>query len=1013
MSDTGLVRSVSGDPSLTFDVTLSQPAPKAVTVDYETRDDWQPFVLPGDAHGVSTPQSTGQYVSLSPQVVQIPKGKSEKTVTITTLPYGSASVPLWFTVILSNPVGATLEDAYGTATLLPAATTPGFSVGIGDTSIRAPASGSETADMTVAFSGPAPKKFTLTATTTSPATADFTPVKESITVPAKALSATVPITVLANPANKSSATVSVALTTTQGTVNRPVGTLEVRGQGMTTSRSGRLPGPPRLALVGDSITAAYTDYLKPVLEAEGYAVMEDGVPGAGLLDANECNGALASNIVASQDPDTVVWDSFGNFNGFPPCNPSLVADSPAWVAAWQTAAVTDSTVMTAKGASLYWVIGAASPLAPWTNRILQGNSDYLAIAAHTPNVYAIDMYTAFGGATPNLSLRYADRLHLSPAGDQLVTSVIVHSIPATLPSAPIGVSATAGNGSAVVSWGVPASNGSPITGYTVSAIDTTNSARGGQKVTGPSSPLTVPGLTNGDSYVFTVSATNGKGTGPLGVFWSLVVPTTVPDAPTGVTATPGNGSASVAWTAPSANGSPITAYTVTAADATTPANGGQTVTGTANPVTLTGLTNGDSYTFTVTATNARGTGVPSVPSPSTVPTTVPGAPTGVTATPGNGSASVAWTAPSANGSPITAYTVTAADATTPANGGQTVTGTANPVTLTGLTNGDSYTFTVTATNRVGTGAASTPSPPVSLPTVPDAPSGVLATADPANDPGTLQVYFFAGYNEGSPVTGYTATVTDLSNAGDPTNGDTVSGSASPITVRGLTLGDLYSFTVTATNALGTSQAAAPSVGTAAPAAVPGPPTGVVAVPGSGSALVGWTAPPANGSPITGYAVIATDSTNPANGGQTVSVMGTVADLTGLTNGDVDTFTVTATNAVGTGPASLSSGGVVPAAPPDPPMSVTAVPDLANDPGILVVSFTPGFAEGSPVSGYTVTVSDLTNPNDPNQDATVTGPGSPITVTGLTSGDTYSFVVTATNAAGTGIASAPSAGAMPP
>ncbi len=918
MSDTGLVRSVSGDPSLTFDVTLSQPAPKAVTVDYETRDDWQPFVLPGDAHGVSTPQSTGQYVSLSPQVVQIPKGKSEKTVTITTLPYGSASVPLWFTVILSNPVGATLEDAYGTATLLPAATTPGFSVGIGDTSIRAPASGSETADMTVAFSGPAPKKFTLTATTTSPATADFTPVKESITVPAKALSATVPITVLANPANKSSATVSVALTTTQGTVNRPVGTLEVRGQGMTTSRSGRLPGPPRLALVGDSITAAYTDYLKPVLEAEGYAVMEDGVPGAGLLDANECNGALASNIVASQDPDTVVWDSFGNFNGFPPCNPSLVADSPAWVAAWQTAAVTDSTVMTAKGASLYWVIGAASPLAPWTNRILQGNSDYLAIAAHTPNVYAIDMYTAFGGATPNLSLRYADRLHLSPAGDQLVTSVIVHSIPATLPSAPIGVSATAGNGSAVVSWGVPASNGSPITGYTVSAIDTTNSARGGQKVTGPSSPLTVPGLTNGDSYVFTVSATNGKGTGPLGVFWSLVVPTTVPDAPTGVTATPGNGSASVAWTAPSANGSPITAYTVTAADATTPANGGQTVTGTANPVTLTGLTNGDSYTFTVTATN-----------------------------------------------------------------------------------------------RVGTGAASTPSPPVSLPTVPDAPSGVLATADPANDPGTLQVYFFAGYNEGSPVTGYTATVTDLSNAGDPTNGDTVSGSASPITVRGLTLGDLYSFTVTATNALGTSQAAAPSVGTAAPAAVPGPPTGVVAVPGSGSALVGWTAPPANGSPITGYAVIATDSTNPANGGQTVSVMGTVADLTGLTNGDVDTFTVTATNAVGTGPASLSSGGVVPAAPPDPPMSVTAVPDLANDPGILVVSFTPGFAEGSPVSGYTVTVSDLTNPNDPNQDATVTGPGSPITVTGLTSGDTYSFVVTATNAAGTGIASAPSAGAMPP
>ena len=87
--------------------------------------------------------------------------------------------------------------------------------------------------------------------------------------------------------------------------------------------------------------------------------------------------------------------------------------------------------------------------------------------------------------------------------------------------------------------------------------------------------------------------------------------------------------------------------------------------------------------------------------------TDPGAPAGVSATPGNASASVSFTPPASNGgSTITGYTVTAKDNTTPANGGETGTGTTSPISVTGLTNGDSYTFTVTATNGVGTGPAS-------------------------------------------------------------------------------------------------------------------------------------------------------------------------------------------------------------------------------------------------------------------------------------------------------------------
>ena len=179
----------------------------------------------------------------------------------------------------------------------------------------------------------------------------------------------------------------------------------------------------------------------------------------------------------------------------------------------------------------------------------------------------------------------------------------------------------------------------------------------------------------------------------------------VPGAPTGVAATAGNAQASVHWTAPSSNGgAAITKYTVTASP------GGRTATSTTTSATVTGLTNGTAYTFTVTATNSAGTGPASAKSAAVTPkgpVTAPGAPTGVAATAGNAQASVHWTAPSSNGgAAITKYTVTASP------GGRTATSTTTSATVTGLTNGTAYTFTVTATNSAGTGPASAKSAPV-------------------------------------------------------------------------------------------------------------------------------------------------------------------------------------------------------------------------------------------------------------------------------------------------------------
>src|ERR1039458_7576196 len=368
---------------------------------------------------------------------------------------------------------------------------------------------------------------------------------------------------------------------------------------------------------------------------------------------------------------------------------------------------------------------------------------------------------------------------------------------------------------------------------------------------------------------------------------------------------------------------------------------------------------------------------------------VPSAPQSVTAGPASSQALVGWTAPASNGgSPISGYTITPFIGSTAQTPVTVNNGSATAATITGLTNGTGYTFTVSATNAIGTSPASSASPAVtpedtifdfsSTPQNVDSGDsssvelGVKFTAS-SNGSVTGIRFYKAATNTGMHIGSlWTAGGTQLASAtftGETASGWQTVNFSSPVAITagttyvaaylapnghysatpaGLTnavtngpltavanstsANGVYGYSGSSTLPTNTYNANnywvdalfSPGSGTTAPGQV----TGVTASPGNGSATVSWTPPSNGGSAITSYTV----TTYIGSTAQKTTVISgsppaTNATITGLTNGTTYTFTVAATNSVGTGPASANSNPVTPAttSAPSAPTGVSGSP----------------------------------------------------------------------------------------
>jgi fibronectin type 3 domain-containing protein len=293
------------------------------------------------------------------------------------------------------------------------------------------------------------------------------------------------------------------------------------------------------------------------------------------------------------------------------------------------------------------------------------------------------------------------------------------------PSAPVSLSVEPGDAVNTVQW--PAvtdavsynlywSETTPVTIATATLI--TNAV----------SPYRHAGRTNGKHIYYAVTAVNAAGESGLSAEIGAMPVAPVPAAPGTVNATPGDRMVTIDW-APVARAAYYNLYWSKTAGVVP---GGAGVTKIENIQSTSfshvGLTNGDTYYYLVTAVNTGGESVASAEDSAMPLPPAPGAPTNLTATTGDAQVQLSWSATT----DATSYNVYWSNATGVVPGAAGVTQipgvTATSYTHTGLTNGDTYYYVVSAVGAGGEGAPSTEVSARPLPPPPPAPLGLTAIA---------------------------------------------------------------------------------------------------------------------------------------------------------------------------------------------------------------------------------------------------------------------------------------------
>ena len=531
--------------------------------------------------------------------------------------------------------------------------------------------------------------------------------------------------------------------------------------------------------------------------------------------------------------------------------------------------------------------------------------------------------------------------------------------------------------------GIPGS--SPITNYEFSLNNGSTFTPFSPAQT--TSPLIISGLTNGTTYTVKIRSLQGNQSSE-GSNAVSGRPVALPAAPTITAITnDGNGTTgtqiSVAFTAGAAGTDATSNYQYSIDGGSTFTN--RTTGTTESPMLITGLTNGTTYSVRIRAITSQSHSSLSSNSVSGRPVALPGAPTITSIAPLDSQISVAFTAGSAGTDATTNYQYSIDDGSTFTSPSPAVT--TSPLLITGLTNGTTYSVrlrALTSNNQISSSSSVVTGRPVALTGAPTITS--ITNDGNGTTGGHISVAFAAGAAGTDPTTNYQYSL----NNGSTYTSFSPAQTSSPLLITGLTNGTTYQVRIRSLQ----NTAEQSNMVSGRPVALPAAPT-ITTITNNGNGTTGtqisvaFTAGAAGTDATTNYQFSIDDGSTFTN-----RSTGTTASpllITGLTNGTTYSVRIRAVTSNNHNSSSSAAVSGRPVALPGAP-TITSITNDANGitGGHISVAFTAGSVGTDATANYQFSIDGGSTFTSPSPAVTT----SPLLITGLTNGTTYSVAMRA-------------------